>query len=76
MSKRKFYGDRRFTVMSLKLCEALTLNVVDLQKITSEFPRTIEQLYIESSEMLEKVVLSRLKCTDLVKDKFVTPQDD
>ena len=54
--------------MSVNLCEALTLNVVDLQKITSEFPRTIEQFYKESSELLEKVVLARLKCSDLVKE--------
>ena len=30
MAKRKFYGDRRFTVMSLNMCETLTLNVVEL----------------------------------------------
>ena len=47
MANRKFYGDRRFTVMSMNLCEALTLNVADLQKITSEFPRTIEFFYNE-----------------------------
>ena len=47
MAKKKFYGDRRFTVMSLVMCETLTLNVGELQKITSEFPRTIEFFYSE-----------------------------
>ena len=47
MAKKKFYGDRRFTVMSLNMCETLTLNVVELQKITSEFPRTIEFFYAD-----------------------------
>jgi len=45
MAKRKFYGDRRFSVMSIKMVETLTLSVGDLQKITSEFPRTIEFFY-------------------------------
>ena len=45
MAKRKFYGDRRFTVMTLNMIETLTRNVGELQKITSEFPRTIEFFY-------------------------------
>lgn len=68
MAKRKFYGDRRFTTMSLNMCEALTLNVGDLQKITSEFPRTIEFFYTEQSELLEKVVVARLRCMNQVKE--------
>ena len=69
MAKRKFYGDRRFTVMSLNMCETLTLNVGELQKITSEFPRTIEFFYSEQSDLLEKIVLARLKCMELVKEE-------
>lgn len=69
MSKRKFYGDRRFTVMTLNMIETLTLNVGELQKITSEFPRTIEFFYQEQSELLEKVVLARLRCMEIVKEE-------
>ena len=55
--------------MSLVMCETLTLNVGELQKITSEFPRTIEFFYSEQSDLLEKVVLARLKCMELVKEE-------
>ena len=65
MIKRRF--DRKFTVMSLNMCEALTLNVGDVAKIASEFPSTIEVFYKEQSDLLEKVVVARLKCTELLK---------
>ena len=49
------------------MVEALTLNVGDLQKICSEFPRTIKFFYLEQKELLEKVVVARLHCMDRVK---------
>lgn len=43
--KRRFQGDRIFTVMSIKMLETFTLNTNDLQKIATEFPKTIEFFY-------------------------------
>ena len=70
LSQRKFYGDRRFSTMSVNMIEALTLSVGDLQKITSEFPQTFTYFYQEQSELLEQVVVARIHCTDLIKENM------
>ena len=45
MGKRQFQGDRIFSVMSVKMLEILTLTTSDLQKVATEFPKTIEFFY-------------------------------
>ena len=47
MSMKRFYGERRFSLMSLNMVEALTLNVNDVMKLAQEFPRTVECLYFD-----------------------------
>jgi len=72
MQKRKFYGDRRFSTMSLNISEALALSVPDLMKITSEFPKTIEVLYEDQSSLLEKLVVARVRQMDRCKQAQFT----
>ena len=68
MTRRKFYGERRFTTMSMNMVEALTLNISDLIKVAQEFPRTCEFIYFEHTELLGNVVSARLKFIDKIKN--------
>ena len=69
MGKRKFYGERRFSTMSINMVEALTLNVTELMKISNEFPRTCEFIYREQSELLGEIVRARLHYIDKMKNQ-------
>lgn len=69
MGKRKFYGERKFSTMSINMVEALTLNVTELMKISNEFPRTCEFIYREQSELLGEIVRARLQYIDKMKNQ-------
>ena len=77
MTKKQFYGDRRFAVMVAQetMFETLSLKVTDLQKIALEFPRTIEYLYEDQSEHLRGVLVARLSRMEELKNSDIK-QDD